>query len=148
MSVAWHRIPCQTMSFCVTQSSTIVGGARTLDYFVAHELTHQLTGQAIGALRYYRLPQWVREGYADYVGKSDSFDYGEAERALLADSPDMNWQRSGLYARFQLFVAYLLDHQRWTVGAAPAGVLYLRSNTWTKPRLLASIWQGRAAATW
>jgi hypothetical protein len=66
-------------------------------------------------LRYYRLPQWVREGYADYVGKSDSFDYGEAKRALLADSPDMNWQRSGLYARFQLFVAYLLDHQRWTV---------------------------------
>jgi hypothetical protein len=49
-----------------------VMGDRTLDYFIAHEITHQLTGQASGPFQYYRLPQWVREGYADYVGKGNA----------------------------------------------------------------------------
>jgi hypothetical protein len=92
-----------------------VSGDRTLDYFIAHEITHQLTGHAIGPLRSFRLPQWVREGYADYVGKGRSFDYEEARRAYLAGVPEMNWKRSGLYWRFNLEVAYLLDHRHWTV---------------------------------
>jgi hypothetical protein len=91
-----------------------VMGDRTLDYFVAHEVTHQLTGAAIGPLRFYRLPQWVREGYADYVGK-DSFDYNDAKRAFLAGTAEMDFQKSGLYGRFHLLVAYLLDHQHWSV---------------------------------
>jgi hypothetical protein len=90
-------------------------GDRTLDYFVAHEITHQLTGRALGPLRFYKLPRWVREGYADYVGKGNSFDYDEAKRAFLAGTPEMDWKRSGLYGRFHLLVAYLLDHQRWSV---------------------------------
>jgi hypothetical protein len=92
-----------------------VSGDRTLDYFIAHEVTHQLTGHAIGPVRYYRLPQWVREGYADYVGKGNSFDYDAAKRAFLAGAPEMDWQRSGLYWRFHLLVAYLLDRQGWSV---------------------------------
>lgn len=74
-----------------------VSGDRTLDYFIAHEVTHQLTGHAIGPVRYYRLPQWVRDGYADYVGEGNAFDYDEAKRAFLAGAPEMDWQRSGLY---------------------------------------------------
>ena len=70
---------------------------------------------AIGPVRYYELPQWVREGYADYVGKGNSFDYNEARRAFLAGTPEMDWKRSGLYWRFHLLVACLLDHQHWTV---------------------------------
>jgi hypothetical protein len=92
-----------------------VAGDRTLDYFIAHEITHQLTGRALGPVRYLRLPQWVREGYADYVGKGGSFNYGDARRAFLANAPEMDWKRSGLYSRFHLLVAYLLDHQSWTV---------------------------------
>jgi hypothetical protein len=88
---------------------------RTLDYFVAHEITHQLTGADIGPLRFYRLPQWVREGYADYIGKGDSFVYNDARRALLAGAPEMDWNKSGLYSRFHLLVAYLLDRQHWSV---------------------------------
>jgi hypothetical protein len=79
------------------------------------EITHQLTGRAIGPLRYLQLPQWVREGYADYVGKGNSFNYREARRAFLAGAPEMDWKRSGLYSRFHLLVAYLLDHRRWSV---------------------------------
>ena len=90
-------------------------GDRTLDYFVAHEITHQLTGDEIGPLRFYRLPQWAREGYADYIGKGTSFRYSEARRAFLAGTPEMDQKRSGLYTRFHLFVAYLLDHQHWSL---------------------------------
>jgi hypothetical protein len=99
----------------VSPRGTPVSGDRTLDYFIAHEITHQLTGHAIGPLRYLKLPQWVREGYADYVGKGDSFNYGEGRRAFLAGAPEMVWKKSGLYGQFHLLVAYLLDHRGWNV---------------------------------
>jgi hypothetical protein len=92
-----------------------VAGDRTLDYFIAHEITHQLTGRALGPVRYFELPQWVREGYADYVGKGNSFDYAQARAAFLNDAPEMDWNKSGLYSRFHLLTAYLLDHRHWTV---------------------------------
>jgi hypothetical protein len=92
-----------------------VPGTRTLDYFVAHELTHELTGRLVGPLGFYKMPQWIREGYADYVGKGTAFNYAEARQAFLADVPEMDFHRSGLYWRFNLLVAYLLDHQHWTV---------------------------------
>ena len=92
-----------------------VPGDRTLDYFIAHEITHTLTAQAVGWVDYYKLPQWVREGYADYVGKGAAFNYDEAKSAFLADVPEMNWEKSGLYWRFHLLVAQLLDRQHWSV---------------------------------
>jgi hypothetical protein len=57
----------------------------------------------------------VKEGYADYVGKGSSFDYDTARRAFLADVPEMDWKRSGLYWRFNLLVAQLLDREHWSV---------------------------------
>lgn len=92
-----------------------VPGDRTLDYFLAHELAHSLTGQFLGPVRFTTLPQWVREGYADYVGKGDAFHYDETKRAFLAGAPEMDWARSGLYLRFHLLVAHLLDRQHWSV---------------------------------
>ena len=99
----------------ISPGGTPVTGDRTLDYFIAHEITHQLTGRATGPLCYFRLPQWMREGYANYVGKGNSFDYNEARRAFLAAAPEMDWKKSGLYWRFHLLVAQLLDHQHWSV---------------------------------
>jgi hypothetical protein len=99
----------------ISPRGTPVPGDRTLDYFIAHEITHQLTGHAIGPMRYLRLPQWVREGFADYVGKGGSFNYEEARRAYLAGAPEMDWRKSGLDWRFNLEVAYLLDHRHWSV---------------------------------
>lgn len=92
-----------------------VSGERTLDYFITHEIAHTLTGQAVGAIAYHRLPQWKREGYADYVGKGAAFNYDEAKRAFLAGDPRMDWAKSGLYWRFHLLVAHLLDKQDWSV---------------------------------
>lgn len=92
-----------------------VAPPRTLDYYIAHELTHELTGRTVGPLRFYRMPQWIREGYADYVGRGDTFRYEEARQAFLSGAPEMDFRRSGLYRRFNLLVAYLLDHQNWLV---------------------------------
>ena len=90
-------------------------GDRPLDYFIAHEVTPQLTGEALDALRFAILPQYVREGYADYVGKGTSFQYKNAVRDLVRESPLMDYKKSGLYLRFNLLVAYLFDHRGWSV---------------------------------
>jgi hypothetical protein len=92
-----------------------VPGDRTLDYFIAHEVTHQLTGRALGPVAYLRLPRWVREGYADYIGKGSQIDLDGYRKAFLAGAPEMNYQRSGLYCEFHLFVAWQLIHEGWTV---------------------------------
>ena len=96
-------------------SGNRIQGDRTLDYYITHEITHTLTGQAVGGVAYHRLPQWKREGYADYVGKGASFNYEEARRAFLANDPKMDYAKSGLYWRFHLLVAHLLDKQHWSV---------------------------------
>lgn len=92
-----------------------VPSERTLDYFIAHEITHSLTGQAVGGVAYHQLPQWKREGYADYVGKGAAFNYDEGRRAFLADDPKMDHSKSGLYWRFNLLVAHLLEKKQWSV---------------------------------
>ena len=92
-----------------------VPGERTLDYFIAHEITHSLTGQAVGGIAYHQMPQWKREGYADYVGKGAAFNYDEARRAFLANDPKMDYAKSGLYWRFNLLVAHLLEKKQWSV---------------------------------
>lgn len=99
-------------------SGNRTSGERTLDCFIAHEITHTLTGRAVGGIAYHRLPQWKREGYADYVGKGAAFNYDEAKQAFLANDPKMDWAKSGLYWRFHLLVAHLLDKQHWSVQRA------------------------------
>jgi len=99
----------------ISPSGKPVEGERTLDYFVAHEVTHELTGRRVGPWTFVRMPQWVREGYADYVAKGTGFDYAGTRKAFLAGAPELDLKRSGLYLRFNLLVAYLLDHRHWTV---------------------------------
>ena len=54
---------------------TSSGLDRPLSYFIAHEITHNLTARFTGVLAFWRLPVWIREGYADYVGKGGDFDF-------------------------------------------------------------------------
>jgi hypothetical protein len=92
-----------------------VSADRSLDYFVAHEVTHAMTGRVLGALDYGRLPEWIREGYADYVGKGRAFDYDTATHLYRDRAPSMDRWQSGLYLRYHLLVAYELDKQHWTL---------------------------------
>ncbi len=91
------------------------GGERTLGYYVAHEVTHTMTADRMG-LAYYDLPVWVREGYADYVGRGETFDYARVRRQLL-DGVRETDPASGHYLRYVLFVAHELDVRGTSVDA-------------------------------
>jgi len=91
-----------------------VMGARTLDYFIAHEVAHTLSGQALGWWRFHRLPRWKREGYADYVGYGGSPDLAAAREALRNGDARMDWSRSRSYDRYHLMASYLIDRKGWT----------------------------------
>jgi len=98
----------------VGRSGNETPGERTLSYFIAHEVTHTMLARRIGRLRYARLQRWQVEGYADYVGKAGEFDFEMTLAAFRADTRELDPKRSGLYLRYHLMVAYLLDRQRMT----------------------------------
>ena len=87
---------------------------RTLAYYGAHELTHVVVAELVGPLRFYLMPNWVREGLPDYAAfppetaVSLYAQIGERERdsAMIRDH--------GVYAHYRLLVAYFLD-AGWSV---------------------------------
>ena len=88
---------------------------RPLSYYIAHELTHVMESRAFGRGSSVRYPDWLNEGYADYVAKAGEFDMAANARALRAGAFAMNPKASGLYRRYHLEVAYLLDRQGMTI---------------------------------
>lgn len=90
-------------------------GQRTLAYFIAHEAAHIMVSRQFGRLAVVRDPQWLLEGYADYIGKGGDFDFDENYRLFKADSPLLDFQRSGLYRGFHLRVSLLLDKRGLSV---------------------------------
>jgi hypothetical protein len=101
-------------------------GERTLTYFIAHELTHAMTADRTGRWRYRQLSAFQVEGYADYVGFGRPLDLARERQALLADAPEMSPRRSGLYKRYELLVAYLLERRGLSVDQLLAGRLAQR----------------------
>ncbi len=88
---------------------------RPLSYYLAHELTHVMESRAFGRGSAVRYPAWVNEGYADYVAKAGRFDLARNAADLRARTREMDPKASGLYRRYHLEVAYLLDRQGMTV---------------------------------
>jgi hypothetical protein len=90
-------------------------GERTLTYFIAHEVTHAMTADRTGRWRYRQLSAFQVEGYADYVGFGRPLDLARERDALVREAPEMSPRRSGLYKRYELLVAYLLERRGLTV---------------------------------
>jgi hypothetical protein len=90
-----------------------VAADRPLSYFIAHELMHIANTRAIGRWRYSQLPQWVDDGYADYIARD--VDLGSALVMLKAGTRELDPTRSGLYLRYHLMVAFLLEKKRMTL---------------------------------
>ena len=65
----------------VTPAGKVVQGEMTLSYFIAHEITHSLTHELLGAWDYQRLPSWLKEAYADYIARGSAFQRAEARAA-------------------------------------------------------------------
>lgn len=97
------------------RSGALVEPPRTLAYFGAHEIGHSLVAAKLGALAHQRLPVWIREGLADYIAFGGEVEIDELARGLRRDVPELDPQRSGLYARYRLMVAYLLEREDWTI---------------------------------
>lgn len=88
---------------------------RPLSYFIAHEITHSDVSRRFGRTVMLRYPQWLLEGYADYVGKGGDFDFKDNRKRFIAGTDDLNPRKSGLYREYHLKVAYLLDQRGWTL---------------------------------
>jgi len=88
---------------------------RALDHFIAHEIAHVLTGKTAGALALYFHPDWIIEGYAEYVGWGAAFELEEGMLAFLQDDPRMSTPPQAPYLRYCLLVAYLLEEKGWSV---------------------------------
>jgi hypothetical protein len=93
----------------VGMSGQEVPGERTLGYFITHEIAHTLVADELGVARFWRLPTWINEGYADYVAKGADFSYEQATEQLRRGDREMSPELSGLYLRYHLLVAHLLD---------------------------------------
>lgn len=89
---------------------------RTLAYYGSHELIHVLTGQKVGALRYHTMPEWVREGLADYIALGAPDDYIELD-SVLGDEPIQlqALDAYGAYPRYRLLVSWFMEEQDWTL---------------------------------
>jgi hypothetical protein len=88
---------------------------RTLVYYMAHEIGHSLVGARVGAIGNQLLPTWIKEGLCDYIGFGGAVDIDELTQALIEDKSEMDYARSGLYARYRLLVAFMLTREGWTV---------------------------------
>ena len=69
---------------------------RPLSYFIAHEITHNMEARYVGRWDL-RVPTWLWEGYADYIGGGKSLEAYLAGPLLMP------------YDRYALYVAYLLE---------------------------------------
>jgi hypothetical protein len=78
---------------------------------VAHELTHVLVARRLSWVQSWRLPAWVREGYADYVGRGPDFDHEDARAAFVGHAKSAT--QSGQYLEYTLFISHVLDHWGW-----------------------------------
>ena len=95
-----------------------VAPPRTLAYYGSHELTHAMTGQRVGALRYHLMPEWVREGIADYVALGAPQNYARMDTVLGEDPPTLQiLDAFGAYPRYRLLVSWFLEEQDWTLDA-------------------------------
>ncbi len=90
-------------------------GGRSLAYYIAHEVTHALTADRIGRWRYRHLAPFQTEGYADRVAFARPLDLPAEREALIRGAPEMNPRQSGLYRRYELLVADLLDRRGLSV---------------------------------
>ena len=105
---------------------------RTFAYYAAHEIAHSFTAERLGPFHLWNasLPQWVREGYADYVGMGGRVDLDDLFRRYRAGDPALDFAKSGQYARFRLLVAFVLERRHWSVDQ----LLATRLSAGMKPR--------------
>jgi hypothetical protein len=85
-------------------------------HVIAHEVTHDLSQNEVGFIKYLRLPMWKREGYAEYGAVAGKIreDEGPGLRERIPVLLDDYYWGSGrdparVYYESELLVEYLID---------------------------------------
>ncbi|WP_165073032.1 hypothetical protein [Paludisphaera rhizosphaerae] len=89
--------------------------SRAFSGLIAHEATHGLIRRRLGLWRSLRLPNWIVEGYCDYVAGGGSFPEEEGNRILAAG--ETHPSHSFRYFRYRKKVAQLIEDQGLTFDA-------------------------------
>jgi hypothetical protein len=89
-------------------SGKVAAGDRTLDYFIAHEITHLLEFKSKPWYKYSIKENWIQEGYCEYIGH-DSQNYESALKYYLEVPENTGAKR---YTRLRTMVAYLLEKEK------------------------------------
>jgi hypothetical protein len=85
---------------------------RSLSSVMAHEITHGLIRHRLGLLRGILLPDWLDEGYADYVARESSFPEAEGLRRFAA--AEFHPSSAYRYFEYRQMVRHLFDNQHLT----------------------------------
>ena len=86
-----------------------IAAPRTLTYYLAHEFTHVVLGEHLGMARFEALPDWVFEGYPDFVGLGPGYTAAKATDAYENRDPRVNGTMAEDYMRYGLMVATFLE---------------------------------------
>ena len=87
---------------------------RDLVYFITHEVVHGLLYDEVGYVsNFINYPRWFQDGYPDYIAKK-SFDFKKNLLQFKRNEKRLTVQ-SGLYVRYHLYVAYLIDIKGYTI---------------------------------
>lgn len=89
-------------------SGNPVAGDRTLDYFMAHEITHTLEFQSMPWHRYPINTNWTLEGYAEYIAHGSQTYEASLEYYLTV--PENAGAKN--YTRMRTMVAYVLEKEK------------------------------------
>ncbi len=101
----------------VSPAGQVVRDERTLAYFIAHEIAHSRTCERLGAWRFFRLPDWLREGYADQVGRGSVWGRAGSDAAFLTEAPEMNTPAVAPYLRYNLLLGFCVEQERRSLDA-------------------------------
>lgn len=82
---------------------------RSLSSVIAHEVMHHVIRGEVGFFRAFLLPQWQREGVAEYVAKESSFDTARGMELMRDRAVDPS--SAFAYFRARAMVSFLVNHR-------------------------------------
>jgi hypothetical protein len=82
---------------------------RNLHELIAHEITHSFIDKHLGLVKSKLLPDWINEGYCDYIGYNEKYNHEEAKNFLMKNSTS---DQNDLYKKYYYAVGYLLDRKQ------------------------------------
>ncbi len=92
-------------------SGKVAAGDRTLDYFIAHEITHLLEFWSRPWYKYSIKENWIQEGYSEYIGH-DSQNYESALKYYLEVPENAGAKR---YTKLRTMVTFLLEKEKMNI---------------------------------